>query len=111
MKDDNQARISITAEELKGCSVSISRKGHEAADLPGGHSATHYLQEGDTVTITVGESDARRHARVTAGDKGQTLEEGLKAADKRTPDVDPSPGDVVVDTGATRRVTTGKAPK
>lgn len=120
------ARILINAQALVGALIQLTGAKGEPVPLQAGHDAIHNLKPGDKVTIEIlsderwleaqkaeqkrlADLDAEAAADIDAnpqggpnltGKTGMTLDEGLAAADRAQPDVEPGAGSVATDDGA-----------
>lgn len=126
------AQITILASALVGALVTIQREGAEPQQLLAGHDALQHLKPGDKVTIEVAsderwvEAQKQAEAKAAEAAKPDDVDHGkLADLDKAArddiaanpaagpdlsgkADVEPSPGNVTSDTGATRTRSTGK---
>lgn len=124
------ARIAILARALTGVTVSI--KDYDGKEIPIGDASDNELNlaPGESITIAVASDDrwverqaqtaAQKKAQAaqrddvdhTADGKGQTLDEGLEAAQADAPtDPGAGPGTVTATTGATTRRSTRGTPQ
>lgn len=124
------ARIAVLVRALTGVTASI--KGADGQEIPISDASDNELNlaPGESITIAVAsddrwverqaQADAQRKAQAaqrddvdhTADGKGQTLDEGLEAAQAAAPaDPGPGPGTVTATTGATTRRSTRGTPQ